>query len=47
LNAQASDPNGLFPHHESNNPSLSGLSEIGVNSAPQIGTQPERGNIDS
>ena len=47
LNALVSDPNGLAPHHEPNHPSLSGLSEIGVNSAPQIGTHPDRGNIDS
>jgi hypothetical protein len=51
LNALASDPTGAGTgsHHEAN-PSLSGLSEIGVSSAPQIvggHGLPERGNIDS
>ena len=38
------DSNGAT-HHE-NNPSLSGLSEIGISSAPNLGGQ-ERGSLDS
>jgi hypothetical protein len=49
LNPLTSDPSGISGagHHEAN-PSLSGLSEIGINSAPHIGgAHPDRGNLDS